>query len=374
MIGVIADDLTGAAEIGAVGLRHGLSAEIVVAGKPNGKSALICVDTDSRSLSPREASKRVAMATRQLRDAGAEWIYKKTDSVLRGRVTAEIESILKELKYQRALFLPANPSLGRTIRGGKYFFHGKPIHRTDFVRDPEYPRTSADVLKLLATSRKFPVRVVSQNDAFAEKGIFIGEVSSITDTQRWMKRVEPRMLLAGGAETFAAALQARGLAARVPRSVESVTQSGGELFVCGSASVACRNFVETARARGVAVFTLPLDSTLPFAARRIAMTFKSRRRVVLNLQSEHVTTRVAALLTKQLVELAAQVMEKSRVGNIFVEGGATAAALVHGMGWKHLLVERELALGVVRLATHGRNSQRLTIKPGSYTWPAEIVR
>ena len=34
MIGVIADDLTGAAELGAVGLRHGLSAEVVLSGEP----------------------------------------------------------------------------------------------------------------------------------------------------------------------------------------------------------------------------------------------------------------------------------------------------------------------------------------------------
>ncbi len=33
MIGVIADDLTGAAELGAVGLRHGLQAEIIEAGQ-----------------------------------------------------------------------------------------------------------------------------------------------------------------------------------------------------------------------------------------------------------------------------------------------------------------------------------------------------
>src|SRR3954471_8394078 len=125
MIGVIADDLTGAAEIGAVGLRHGLRTEIIVTGKPSGKADLLCVDTHSRSLSAREASQRVAKATRQLSAAGVQWIYKKTDSVLRGQVTAEIETILKELEFQRALFLPANPSLGRTIRDGKYFFQGK---------------------------------------------------------------------------------------------------------------------------------------------------------------------------------------------------------------------------------------------------------
>ena len=62
MIGVIADDLTGAAEIGAVGLRHGLRAEVVVTGAPSGHADLVCLDTDSRSCPPAEAAQRAANA------------------------------------------------------------------------------------------------------------------------------------------------------------------------------------------------------------------------------------------------------------------------------------------------------------------------
>ena len=57
MIGVIADDLTGAAELGAVGLRHGMHPEVVVEGKAGKEADLICVDTDSRSCSPKEAGR-----------------------------------------------------------------------------------------------------------------------------------------------------------------------------------------------------------------------------------------------------------------------------------------------------------------------------
>src|ERR1017187_6495349 len=115
MIGVIADDLTGAAELGAVGLRHGLRAEIVRSGKPGGAADLVCVDTDSRSCPPAEAAKRAAAAAKFLRGAGAKWIYKKVDSVLRGNVTAEVEAVMMQLDFNRALLLPANPSLGRII-------------------------------------------------------------------------------------------------------------------------------------------------------------------------------------------------------------------------------------------------------------------
>ena len=87
MLGVIADDLTGAAEIGAVGWRHGLRAEITLGGAQDSDADLICVDTDSRSCDPLEAGKRAAKAAGMLQDCGADWIFKKTDSILRGNVT-----------------------------------------------------------------------------------------------------------------------------------------------------------------------------------------------------------------------------------------------------------------------------------------------
>src|SRR5262245_30118073 len=132
MIGVVADDLSGAAEIGAVGLRHGLRAEIVVAGQPGGQADLVCIDTDSRSCNSDEAGQRAAAAVRRLIESGAQQIYKKVDSVLRGRVLAELEAMLKELQLKSALLVPANPSLGRVIKEGRYFIRGKLIHKTEF--------------------------------------------------------------------------------------------------------------------------------------------------------------------------------------------------------------------------------------------------
>ena len=149
MIGVIADDLTGAAEIGAVGLRHGLRAEVIIAGEPSGDADLICVDTDSRSCDPTEAAQRASNAALLLKNCGAEWIYKKTDSLLRGNVTPEIEAIVRQLGLSGALLVPANPSLGRTIVNGQYFVRGQLIHETEFAHDPKHPRLSPNVLEML---------------------------------------------------------------------------------------------------------------------------------------------------------------------------------------------------------------------------------
>jgi hypothetical protein len=42
------------------------------------------------------------------------------------------------------------------------------------------------------------------------------------------------------------------------------------------------------------------------------------------------------------------------------------------MGWQRLIVRREAAPGVATLEVADSGSLLLTIKPGSYEWPAEI--
>jgi hypothetical protein len=56
-----------------------------------------------------------------------------------------------------------------------------------------------------------------------------------------------------------------------------------------------------------------------------------------------------------------------------VEGGATAAALVRRLGWVRLSVCQEWATGVVSLEIKGQAQPLVTMKPGSYAWPEEIV-
>ena len=209
MIGVIADDISGAAEIAGVGLRLGLRAEVLLKGRPSGEADLVCVDTDSRNCTASEAARRAAAAAKLLRRAGAKWIYKKVDSVLRGQVAAEIQAVRRKFKLKSILLHPANPSLGRTIKDGKYFIHGRLIHQTEFARDPAHPRRTADVAKLLSRTPTFPIQVCKPGAPRAETGVIICESTSARDVKSWVRKTHPEMLLAGGAEFFAALLAAR---------------------------------------------------------------------------------------------------------------------------------------------------------------------
>lgn len=381
MIGVIADDLTGAAELGAVGLRYGLRAEVVRSGRPGGKAELVCVDTDSRSCLPAEAAKRAAAAAKLLRGAGARWIYKKVDSVLRGNVTAEVEAVMQQLDFNRALLLPANPSLGRVIRDGEYFVHGQPVHRTEFAHDPEYPRRSPQVLRLLAEPEHFLLRLANGELTVPANTLLIGQTDTSERVRQWVAAREPSWLPVGGSEFFGALLQSE-LAGSSPLAAEAIDFAAGkQLFICGTASKSVQVLVKSARATGVPIFGLPRElmwskSFSPGASevisQRVVEAFGAHRRVVLCVDLPPVQSVPAARrLADHLVDIAERVLRRVPVENIFAEGGATSAELVRRMNWPRLEVRREWAPGVATLAVAGSRAQWLTIKPGSYSWPEQ---
>ena len=380
MIGVIADDLTGAAELGAVGLRHGLRAEIVRSGEPSGRADLVCVDTDSRSCEPAVAAKRAAAAAKTLRSAGAGWIYKKVDSVLRGQVTAEIEAVMQLLHVDRALLLPANPSLGRTIKDGEYFVQGKPIHKTEFARDPEYPRRSSQVVRLLTAPENYLLRVVNGDHSLATGTIVIGEASCSADVQSWTSVCDATMLPAGGSEFFNALLTNRTSQGALIEPLPETT-SGREFFISGTSTHEARQFVQMEKQRKTPVFSLPQElawgaeftaAAVSAVATRVAAAFQEKSRVILAVGLPSVRdVAVARKLSKSVVRIAEQVMRQVPVIRVYAEGGATAAELVRRMGWSRLRVLRELAPGVATLAVDSGESILLTIKPGTYAWPAQ---
>jgi uncharacterized protein YgbK (DUF1537 family) len=147
MIVVIADDLTGAAELAGIGLRYNLDTELFMSSIQTGDVpiSLFVVCTDSRSMNKENARSVSDRVAKEVRSMAPDRVYKKIDSVFRGHVLDELKCEMKQLGLKRALIIGANPSLGRTIRDGKYFINGELISETDFGTDPEFAITDSFV-------------------------------------------------------------------------------------------------------------------------------------------------------------------------------------------------------------------------------------
>lgn len=139
---VIADDATGALECGSLLAGLGADVSVILDGGPTAGHECIVADTESRHLRPGEARGRV---TAWAQRAGGAWVYKKTDSTLRGNIAAELSAF----KGREVVYVGAYPALGRTVRGGRLFVHGVPVEETEFARDARHPVKSGDLRALL---------------------------------------------------------------------------------------------------------------------------------------------------------------------------------------------------------------------------------
>ena len=93
MFCVLADDLTGAAEIAGIALKFGLTSEIKNEFIGSAHTDLIVINTASRLLEEETAYKINKKACEYSLTLNPQWIFKKTDSVLRGHVQTEIKAL-----------------------------------------------------------------------------------------------------------------------------------------------------------------------------------------------------------------------------------------------------------------------------------------
>ena len=398
MILVLADDLAGAAEMGGMAWRHGLSAEVRTGagldlesrGSPDTGVDVLVLDTNTRSCDPREARRRMHAVAAHCQQWAPRGVYKKVDSVLRGPVAAELDALLDALGFERCLLVPANPGLGRVISGGQYLLHGVPLHETDFRLDPEYPATTADVLARVATSGADAVGELSLRavgETLPERGIVVGEAACAADLASWAAlAVRVGVLAAGASEFFGAYLKALG---HPPAKPVPESRSDGErrdLFVCGSTSAGSREFCRKSEARGVPVVRLPKGLLRQPAAEagaealvnqwgnEIVAALSNYSRVVAAIDRPLcLEPGMPQVLGEYLGAAVEQALARIHVERLFAEGGATAAALVRRMGWTCLRVRREWATGVVTCEVHGQDAPLVSMKPGSYAWSAAIL-
>ena len=378
----VADDLTGAAELAAVGWRRGLDAEVHTETGLTPLAPLAVLDTDSRTREEGEARARSRAAGAWLAARCPDLVYKKVDSVLRGWVRAELEELLASLGWDRAVLLPANPGLGRVIRDGRYFVDGRPVHETDFARDPLHPIRSSEVLDMVGPEGATRIAVGRPGLAALPEGITVGEAESREDLLAWASRVDRQLLAAGAAEFFDALLEARGLSWRPAPPAAPPGPSERRLLVSGTTSERSRRALGKARERGVPV--LPMPDAL-FRNRGDATELVCRWAEAASAALDGSPTVVVAIdrpvsndpadasrLEGLLADVVASVLQRRAVSGVFAEGGATAAAVVRRLGWTRLTVLRELAPGVVTMHADGPQGRPLTLKPGSYAWPEAI--
>jgi uncharacterized protein YgbK (DUF1537 family) len=135
---IVADDLTGALDAGVQFSKQGLLTIVPLHGGATMEVDVIVADTESRGDAPWQAYEKTRDVARGF---GRVPVFKKVDSTLRGNLGPELEALMDELAFEKAIVAPAFPANGRTTLRGQQLIHGLPLKRTSLAADPLCPKT-----------------------------------------------------------------------------------------------------------------------------------------------------------------------------------------------------------------------------------------
>ena len=372
---VVADDITGAAEMAGIAFRLGLRAHLQLCSPSNTQQLLpppstgrergwvSILATDTRGMSEDEAVAETRHIATKLFKAS---LFKKTDSALRGHVVAELAALMDTMGYQRAVYMPANPSKDRIIKDGVYLIKGVPIHETAFSYDPEFPAKTS-VLR-----ERFPD--AENHHIIMPDAETLDDICHIVETYN-----DGHTLFAGAADLFEAWLKSRRPSdptPSLPNSSPSLWEGwggvigGGLLVLCGSTQSKPLDL-------GIPEYPMPravYDGEAPVTS-WIEEIKEAPAGAILSFGTNtHRTGKDAAVyLRNAMAEAATAFINTHHPQEIVIEGGATAFCLLNRLGWHHFRITNEIAPGVVRMQlqspnTHHSTPITLTLKPGSYPW------
>ncbi len=377
---VMADDMTGAAEIGGTAFQYGLTVRIRIFPQKGGSSAggVTILDTGSRGLATDQAYQVISERISGFDPALYEMVFKKVDSILRGPVIPEIDALLANTDFDRVLMVPANPSRKRIIRGGNLYIDGIPLHRTSFRKDPLHPRLSSGISELLGDERG----VVTGNDPAVLKAgkIYVPDIGSEGDISALLAQTDlSRTLMAGGSDFFRAILSCRmGLKpVQRPAPPQKTTH---QHFIMGSLSENSINTAHRLTDTGYEPVELPSGAILEeslfseWTAMIVRLIGKGKNLVIRGPVERVTDPEVSGKIAGKIALAAKVVAQRALPGtHLCVDGGETASAFIRSMDWDHLRVRQVHEAGVVSLQPEGTDLV-LTVKPGSYRWPESLMK
>jgi len=384
---IIADDLAGACDAGAVFCGRGRVAAFVPPADPGPDWDVAAVDTESRGLPAAEAARRMReLAARLAPRLLGGVVFKKIDSTLRGPIGAELDALLSMTGRAGALVCPAFPGQRRAVRDGVLRVAGIPAHQSAVGSDPDYPGATSDVVEILAAQSARPLRhlplqeIRGAGEELAralramDGSIAVADAETGADLAALARAAlaHGAVLLAGSAGLAAALACALGYAGRPVR----LPDGRAWLVVAGSRHPATRAQVAALVEEGAAILRPGAEGAADSAP--LVAALRAGRPAVIESPAPPPEPDRAAVAAR-LAAVAARVLAEVTPSLTCATGGETALAWLRALGASHLELAGApaagLALGdvVVGGAPAPRRLRVLT-KAGGFGAPDLFIR
>ena len=372
LVGIIADDLTGANDTAVQFHKRGASTKILLDSEYTPKikagTEVWALSSESRNVPPDVAVGRVEHAIETLStNFSFDYYYKKIDSTLRGHIALETLTILNILEYDAAVIVPAFPQEGRITVGGYHLIKGVPIGKTEIAIDPHSPITESHVPTLLQNQLgensadivgTIDLRTVMNgagpilvkiNELIKEgKQLIVADATSLTDIEQIALAVNKceKKILPAGTAAFAQILSKYWLAGVEKEDVPVSIDKLPKLIISGTATQITANQIQKLEQsddiENINFIPLDtkdiLDNTKEELIERIVANLRSNVTVCIHtsslianfdgfsedsLNAELTKEKLAYMITDYLAELTRKIVERIKVMLITL-GGETS--------------------------------------------------
>ena len=416
-MGVVADDITGANDIGIMFAKSGYLTYVYSYTGPGSYQKLsagqeepdICIlDTNSRLDRPQVAYEKVYAATKELQEAGCRRFFNKTCSVFRGNIGAEFDAMLDALGESFAIVVLGFPKNGRTTIDGVHYVHGVRLEESEFKNDPIHPMRKSNLVEILSeqTSRK----VTNLNYEWIQKGpealnekiramqaecdYLILDVADQESLRTIAAAVRDFPVLCGSSALAEELPCAWGGTGRESGALQMARMNGvGILCVAGSLMPQTAAQIRHLVTRGVSDFELNPVNLFDADTRHLEVARLIGEITERLLDGEDVVfhssnqpealekadsagariglakTEVSRLVSGTIAEITAKALELSGQNRLVVAGGETSAAVCARLGVNGMVIWKEIQPGLPSCLTLSPNPLLLVLKSGSFGSP-----
>ena len=369
---ILADDFTGALDTAAKLAARRISC-FVTSERGIDPSELpddcevLTIDTETRHVSPEQAYTLYRDLCRKWGEL-SPYLYIKTDSVMRGNLSASLAGAAEGLGCAAA-FVPAFPSAGRTTKNGKHYVSGIPLEQSPFADDPLNPAVTSDVSAILTRDYPLSVQLIPEGGDIPDRGrrgeVLLFDCASDGEIARIGNRLKAAGLLrlTAGCAGFAAVLPEL-ISFRLSQGWGG--GPGGMLLLSGSANEITWKQLDYGENRGWQILSPrwedvaagnpdpvleELESAFHAGKERAALAISRSREQVeewkkfaaacgMDGRALHNTIQ---RYTQRLVPAA---LERTGVRNLAVFGGDTLYSALEALGSRSLRVQGEVEEGM----------------------------
>jgi len=407
ILGVVADDFTGATDVASMLVRAGMRTAQVIGvpiGAPPAGADAVVVALKSRTTPVDDAVRESLAALAWLREAGARQFYFKYcstfDSTPRGNIGPVAEAMMAALKTDFTIACPAFPENGRTIFRGHLFVADQLLSDSGMRDHPLTPMTDANLVHVLQAQCRGKVGLLRYDTvragvaatnariaALRAEGVRLAVADAIdNDDLRVLAEAcaELPLLTAGsGVALGLPALYVRqGWLALDEQAAALDAVGGAAAVLSGSCSVATHTQVARWQAAGRPMWTIDpralargepvVADALQWAGERIArgpvlVTATAAPEPLRAVQAELGAARAGELVEHALAQIA-RALVAGGVRRLVVAGGETSGAVVQALCVATLRIGPAICPGVPWTQADGR-ALKLALKSGNFGGP-----